>query len=227
MFVQTLPMWLQKALRLEFCSPSVGTPSWQPSDCRILHTCSRYWSTGLQNAVLPLSLSPAHSWNTRFRGSEALAQVAQRTGGCSIPGDSQGQAGGALSAWWSCRCHCSLQGGWARGPLRAPFNSNHFRIEFLSWLRDRPRPDKWSDKWRKFVRQLISQEYFLSFWPFLLVLEMFSRCFQEILWVSWWAILITKNNPEEPPQPLFSEPFLFFPDAGISFELSLSPESLF
>ena len=30
-------------------------------------------------------------------GSEALAQVAQRGGGCPIPGDSQGQAGGALS----------------------------------------------------------------------------------------------------------------------------------
>ena len=31
------------------------------------------------------------------KGSEALAQVAQRGGGCPIPGDSQGQAGGALS----------------------------------------------------------------------------------------------------------------------------------
>jgi len=31
------------------------------------------------------------------KGSEALAQVAQRRGGCPIPGDSPGQAGGALS----------------------------------------------------------------------------------------------------------------------------------
>ncbi len=32
------------------------------------------------------------------KGGEALAQVAQRGGGCPIPGDSQGQAGGALSS---------------------------------------------------------------------------------------------------------------------------------
>ena len=30
-------------------------------------------------------------------GGEALAEVAQRRGGCLIPGDTQGQAGGALS----------------------------------------------------------------------------------------------------------------------------------
>jgi len=32
-----------------------------------------------------------------FKDGEAVAQAAQRGGGCSIPGDSQGQAGGALS----------------------------------------------------------------------------------------------------------------------------------
>ena len=31
------------------------------------------------------------------KGCEALTQVAQRGGGCPIPGDIQGQAGGALS----------------------------------------------------------------------------------------------------------------------------------
>ena len=37
-------------------------------------------------------------------------QVAQRGGQCPIPGDTQGQAGVALSTWWSCRCAHSLQG---------------------------------------------------------------------------------------------------------------------
>jgi len=35
------------------------------------------------------------------KGGEALAQVAQRGGGYSVPADSQDQAGGALSTWWS------------------------------------------------------------------------------------------------------------------------------
>jgi len=41
-----------------------------------------------------------------------------------IPGDTQGQAGGALSTWWSCRCPCSVQGCWTRWPLGVPSNSN-------------------------------------------------------------------------------------------------------
>jgi len=41
-----------------------------------------------------------------FKDGEAVAQAAQRGGGCSIPGDSQGQAGGALSTRWSCRHPC-------------------------------------------------------------------------------------------------------------------------
>ena len=55
---------------------------------------------------------------------EALAQVAQRGGGYPILEDTQGQAGWALSTWWSCRCLCSLQGSWTKWPLRVPSNSN-------------------------------------------------------------------------------------------------------
>ena len=38
-----------------------------------------------------------HSRDSPATLSEALAQVAQKGGGCPIPGDTQGQAGGALS----------------------------------------------------------------------------------------------------------------------------------
>jgi len=39
--------------------------------------------------------------NSSARGCEALAQAAQRSCGCSIPGGIQGQVGGALSLiWW-------------------------------------------------------------------------------------------------------------------------------
>ena len=53
---------------------------------------------------------------------EAMAQVSQRGGGCHIPGDIQGQAGGHLSTRCSCKCPCSLQGIWTRCPLRVPSN---------------------------------------------------------------------------------------------------------
>ena len=63
------------------------------------------------------------------KDSEALAQVAQRGGGCPIPGDIEGQAG-----WGSEQpdvaadvpIHC--QGIWTRQPLRVPSNSNNSMI---------------------------------------------------------------------------------------------------
>ena len=55
------------------------------------------------------------------KGGEALERVAQRGGGCPIPGNTQGQAGGALSTWWCSRCPYSLQGSWTRCLFKGPF----------------------------------------------------------------------------------------------------------
>ena len=74
--------------------------------------------------------------STANKSKEAVAQVAQRGGGCHVLGDSQGQAGWALSAWWSCRCPCALQGGWTRWPLRVPSNSNDSLILWNFLLTD-------------------------------------------------------------------------------------------
>ena len=56
------------------------------------------------------------------KGVEALAQVAQRSCGCSIPGSVQGQVG---ATWSSGRCPCLWQGGWNRMIFKGPFNPNH------------------------------------------------------------------------------------------------------
>ena len=68
------------------------------------------------------------------KDGEALTQVAQRGGGCSVPGDIQGQAGqGSEHLIW-CRCPCSLQGNWTRWPLRVPSNSSNSTILFCFWI---------------------------------------------------------------------------------------------
>ena len=54
--------------------------------------------------------------------------VAQKGSGCPIPGDTQGQAGWALSTRWSCGCPCALRGSWIRWPLSVPSNSKDFMI---------------------------------------------------------------------------------------------------
>ena len=57
-----------------------------------------------------------------------LAQVAQRGGGCPIPGDIQGQA--QLSSEHLMEQWVSLftAGNWTRWPSRVPFNSNDSMI---------------------------------------------------------------------------------------------------
>ena len=57
------------------------------------------------------------------RGGEGLTWVAQRVVGAH-PWGRSGQAGWALSTWWSCGCPCSLHAGWTRWPLRVPSNLN-------------------------------------------------------------------------------------------------------
>ena len=47
-----------------------------------------------------------------------MAQLAQRDGGCPIPGDIQGQAGCGCEHWWSC---------WTRWPL-------NYRPGVWQWL---------------------------------------------------------------------------------------------
>jgi len=46
---------------------------------------------------LPLLRGKKGKDTFNYKSSEALEQVAQRNGGCPIPEDTQGQAGGALS----------------------------------------------------------------------------------------------------------------------------------
>jgi len=58
--------------------------------------------------------------------SEALAQVAQRGGGCPIPADTAGQAGRASEHLISCRCPCSVQGSWTKWLLRPFYNSKQY-----------------------------------------------------------------------------------------------------
>jgi len=43
---------------------------------------------------------------------------------CPIPADSRGQAGRALSTWWSCGCPCAPQGSGTRWPFRGSSNSD-------------------------------------------------------------------------------------------------------
>ena len=71
-----------------------------------------------------LPCSDSMHFSTLWQHHEALAQVAQRSDGYPVPGDTQDQAGWALSTWWSCRCPCALQGSWNRWPLRVPSNSD-------------------------------------------------------------------------------------------------------
>lgn len=63
-----------------------------------------------------------------YQGCEALAQVAQRGSRCPIPGDIQGQAGGAVSNLICCRHPCAVHGSWTGWPLWVPSNSNSSTI---------------------------------------------------------------------------------------------------
>ena len=60
------------------------------------------------------------------KGGEALAQVAQRGGGCLVPADTQGQRMGSellMELWVS----LLIAGGWTRWPLRVgPFQLKRF-----------------------------------------------------------------------------------------------------
>ena len=67
------------------------------------------------------------------QSSEALAWVTQRGGTCSHPWRHSGQAGGAVSTWWSCRCPCSQQGSWTRWPLNVSSNSKDPMILYTTW----------------------------------------------------------------------------------------------
>jgi len=58
------------------------------------------------------------------KDSEAVAQVAQRGGGCPVPVDTSGQAEWGSEHLISCRCPCSVQGSWARWPLSVASNSD-------------------------------------------------------------------------------------------------------
>ena len=61
-------------------------------------------------------------------GCETPAQVAQTGGGCSSDGDTQGQAGGALSPDGAVAASAHCRGGWIRWALRVPSNTNHSMI---------------------------------------------------------------------------------------------------
>lgn len=62
---------------------------------------------------------------------ETLALVTQKSGGCSIPENTEGQVGWLWAAWLSWRCPCSLQEGWTVWPLKVPSTANH---PIILWL---------------------------------------------------------------------------------------------
>ena len=96
--------------------------------------------------------------------------------GCPIPADSQGQAGGALSTWWSCRYPCSLQGSWTRWPLKVPSNfcdsdtscCSTPRFSVDSALRTSPRL---TDKVPKRVKMVLRVQFVISINKFFITLK--------------------------------------------------------
>jgi len=60
-------------------------------------------------------------WDLGWSRTESKQQFG--TGRCPVPGGIPGQAGGALSTWWSCGCPCSLKVSWT---FRSPFHVKWF-----------------------------------------------------------------------------------------------------
>ena len=59
------------------------------------------------------------------KGGEALAQVAQRAGGCPIPGDTQGQAGQGSEHLMELQMSLIIAGQLEQVAFKDPSNSNH------------------------------------------------------------------------------------------------------
>ena len=62
------------------------------------------------------------------KGGKALAQVAQRGGGCPVLGDTQGQAGRGPEHLMELWVSLFSAGSWARWVLSVPSNSNNAMI---------------------------------------------------------------------------------------------------
>ena len=62
------------------------------------------------------------------KGGKALAQVAQRGGGCPVLGDTQGQAGRGPEHLMELWVSLFIAEGWNKQPLVVPSNTNHSMI---------------------------------------------------------------------------------------------------